>query len=312
MIAVRGSIVDVGPRDGFQSIEPLIATRTKIEILEGLHRAGVRRVEATAFVSEKAVPQLADAREVLDAAKSLAGMDPQVLVPSQRQAERAVAAGAEHIAFVLSVSERHNMANVRRTPRESAAEYRKIVSELPTGTRIRLNLATAFDCPFEGPVTAERTLDLMEELVDIAPDAEICPCDTTGRVTPDRVSGLLADAMKRFPAAKHWAYHGHDTYGLGLANVAAAWAAGVRTIDASIGGLGGCPFAPGATGNVATEDVVWMLTNMGIDTGIDIDALVDVARRAAALPGSVAGGRVRDALVARACLAGLDSQPEAA
>jgi hydroxymethylglutaryl-CoA lyase len=152
----------------------------------------------------------------------------------------------------------------------------------------------------------------MEELVDIAPDAEICPCDTTGRVTPDRVSGLLADAMKRFPAAKHWAYHGHDTYGLGLANVAAAWAAGVRTIDASIGGLGGCPFAPGATGNVATEDVVWMLTNMGIDTGIDIDALVDVARRAAALPGSVAGGRVRDALVARACLAGLDSQPEAA
>jgi hydroxymethylglutaryl-CoA lyase len=297
------TLVEVGPRDGFQSIGTIIPTATKISLLQDLYSAGVRRIEVTAFVSEKAVPQFADAVEILSAARALPGMDPQVLVPNERHAERAIRAGARHLAFVLSVSEKHNKNNVRRTPRESAAEYRRIVAGVPTGTKIRLNVATAFDCPFDGAIDLETTLALMEELVDAAPHAEICPCDTTGRVTPDRVGALFAAAKLRFPTTRHWAYHGHDTFGLGVANVVAAWGMGVSQIDASIAGLGGCPFAPGATGNVASEDVVWMFHNMGVRTGIDIRLLTDVARKAVALPGSLSGGRVRDALTAQLCLA---------
>lgn len=296
------TLIDVGPRDGFQSIGPIIPTATKISLLQGLHAAGVRRVEVSAFVSEKAVPQFADAVEVLCAAQALPGLEPQVLVPNERHAERAIRAGAKHLAFVVSVSEKHNQSNVRRTPRESAAEYRRIVAGVPAGTKIRLNLATAFDCPFDGAIDRDAALSLMEDLVDAAPEAEICPCDTTGRVTPDRVTALFAAAKARFQATRHWAYHGHDTFGIGVANVVAAWGAGVDRIDTSIAGLGGCPFAPGATGNVATEDVVWMFHNMGVQTGIDIALLTDVAHRAAELPGALSGGRVRDALKARATL----------
>ena len=294
------SIVDVALRDGLQSIAAFVPTARKLEILKGLHAAGIRRVEATAFVSEKAVPQLADAALLLAAARELPGLDAQVLTPNERHAERALAAGAEHIAFVLSVSEKHNLGNVRRTPRESVGEYARIVAALPAGTRIRLNIATAFDCPFDGPVAPETTLALMDELVDLAPHAEICPCDTTGRVTPDRVAALFALAKARFPQARRWAFHGHDTYGQGLVNVLAARAAGVGVIDASVGGVGGCPFAPGATGNVATEDVVWMLQDMGVATGVALGPLVEVAQIAAGLPGAIAGGRVREALLAKA------------
>jgi hydroxymethylglutaryl-CoA lyase len=291
-------IVDVGLRDGFQPIVPFIPTAQKLAILNRLHAAGLRRVEATAFVSDKAVPQLADAAELLAAAQALPGMDAQVLVPNARHADRALAAGADHIAFVLSVSPKHNMSNVRRTPRESVVEYAEIVEALPPGTRIRLNIATAFDCPFDGPVALQDTLALMDALIDIAPAAEICPCDTTGRVTPDRVAELFGAAKARFPQVCRWAFHGHDTYGLGVANVVAAWNAGVSAIDASFGGLGGCPFAPGATGNVATEDIVWMFEAMKVTTGVALDRLVEVAATAAALPGALVGGRVREALAA--------------
>lgn len=297
------TLVEVGPRDGFQSIGPIIPTQTKIDMIRGLYAAGIRRMEATAFVSEAAVLQLADAAEIVAAAKDLPGLDAQVLVPNERHAQRALAAGAEHIAFVLSVSEKHNRGNVRRTPLESVDEYRRIVRALPSSVAVRLNVATAFDCPFDGPVPAETTLALLAPLIEILPHAEICLCDTTGRVTPDRVSALFEESQLRFPAAQHWAFHGHDTYGLGLANVIAAWRAGVAVIDASFAGLGGCPFAPGATGNVTTEDVVWMFNTMGVPTGIDVDRLIDVARAGAALPGALFGGRVRDAVNARLCAA---------
>jgi len=295
------TLVDVGLRDGLQSIGPVVPTSGKIALLEGLYAAGVRRVEATAFVSEKAVPQMADAADVLAAAQALEGMDAQVLVPTLRHAERALAAGADHIAFVFSVSPAHNQSNVRRTPAQSLEDFAQIAAQLPAGTRVRLNMATAFDCPFNGPVAPADTLALMAEAISIAPDAEICPCDTTGRVTPDRIAALFEAAIRRFPQVSRWAYHGHDTYGMGTANVAAALSAGITTIDASIGGLGGCPFAPGATGNVATEDVVWMLDQMGATTGIDLPQLVAVARLAAAIPGAIAGGRVRDAISAALC-----------
>lgn len=295
------TIVEVGPRDGFQSIGPQIPTHSKIDLVTKLHVAGIRRIEATAFVSPSAVPQLADAAEVLAAAQALPDLDVQVLVPNRRNADRAVGAGTRHIAFVLSVSPRHNMSNVRRSPEESVAEYADIIQALPPGLRVRLNLATAFDCPFTGEVPVSATLDLLDKLIPIAPDAEICPCDTTGRVTPDRVHDMFVQARDRFPEVARWAYHGHDTYGLGVANALAPMRAGVMVIDASFAGLGGCPFAPGATGNVATEDVVWTLRQMGISTGVDLDLLVAAAREGAALPGALYGGRVRAALHARLC-----------
>nr|WP_314434150.1 hydroxymethylglutaryl-CoA lyase [uncultured Brevundimonas sp.] len=290
------TIVEVGTRDGFQSIAAVIPTTTKLDLIDQLYAAGVRRMEATAFVSAAAVPQLADAGEVMRHAQSMPGLDVQVLVPNLRNAQKALDAGATHLAFVVSVSEKHNQNNVRRTPFESVDDYRAIADLMPDGARMRLNVATAFDCPWDGKMPPERTLALLEPLVDILPDAEICLCDTTGKVTPDRVSALFAAAKARFPQARRWAYHGHDTYGLGVANVVAAWNAGVDVIDASFAGLGGCPFAPGATGNVATEDVVWTFEQMGISTGLDLGRLVGAAVAGTRLPGALIGGRVRDVL----------------
>jgi hydroxymethylglutaryl-CoA lyase len=297
----RLDIIEVGLRDGFQSVGPLIPTDTKIAFLRKLHEAGVRRVEATSFVSAAAVPQLADAAEIVAAARALPDLDAQVLVPTVKQAERALQAGAQHLAFVLSVSESHNRGNVRRSPTESTEEYGSIIQLLPATMPIRLNVATAFDCPHEGQVAADATLRLLDRLVSLAPRAEIALCDTTGRVTPNRVCALFETAFQRFPEVTAWAFHGHDTYGHGVANALAAWHAGVRAFDASVSGLGGCPFAPGATGNVATEDLLWMFEGMGLPTGVDLSAVVAVAVEVAKLPGAQTGGRVRDAMTAQAC-----------
>ncbi len=298
------SLIEVGPRDGFQSVAPLIETDRKIGIITSLHAAGVRRIEATSFVSTTALPQMADAAEVLAAAKQLPGLDPQVLVPSVRQAERALAAGADHLAFVLSVSERHNRGNVRRAPLESVQDLQQIVRILPAHARLRVNVATAFDCPYEGRMSAASVLAMIEHVARVTESAEFALCDTTGRADPAQVASLFSAARTQFPGIASWAFHGHDTFGLGAANVWAAWGAGVRCIDASIAGLGGCPFAPGATGNVATEDLVWMFEQSGIRTGIDLDALAQVARSVTQIPGAQVGGRVREALAARTCAAG--------
>jgi hydroxymethylglutaryl-CoA lyase len=179
---------------------------------------------------------------------------------------------------------------------ESVEEYARLIGSLPPGIRIRLNVATAFDCPFQGPVPAEATLELLAQLIPVRPDAEVALCDTTGRATPDRVTALFEAAQARFAQTARWAFHGHDTYGLGVANVLAAFQAGVRTFDAAFAGLGGCPFAPGATGNVATEDVVWTFDRLRVDTGVHLDMLLQAAEQGAALPGALYGGRVRDAL----------------
>src|SRR5215204_2394023 len=246
-------IVEVGPRDGFQGIGPFIPTETKIEMLERLTAAGLRRIEIGCFVSASAVPQLRDTPELLAACALI----------------------------------------------ESAEEYERLVGAIPADRSVRLNLATAFDCPFTGRVPEPETIALLDRLIPARPDAEVCLCDTTGRADPAHVESLFAACMARFPKAGVWAFHAHDTYGLGLANVHAAYRQGVRVFDASFGGLGGCPFAPGATGNVATEDVVWMFERMGVATGIDLDAFIPVAREAAALPGGQPGGRVREAISAR-------------
>lgn len=296
--AGRGvEIVDVGHRDGFQGIGPFIPTEVKVRLLEGLAAAGLCRIEIGSFVSATALPQMRDTGEVLATCKQrLPDVLPQVLVPSERRGRDAADAGAPCLVFVLSVSEAHNRNNVRRHPLESAAEYERLLAVLPPTVGMRLDIATAFDCPFTGRVPEEKTLALLDRLIPARPDAEVCLCDTTGRVAPDHVAGLFQAAKERFPQVRAWAFHAHDTYGLGLANINAAYGQGVRVFDASFGGLGGCPFAPGATGNVATEDVVWMFERMGVGTGVDLGKLVPVAREAAALPGGQPGGRVRAAL----------------
>ncbi|MDP4022923.1 hydroxymethylglutaryl-CoA lyase [Methylobacterium sp. NEAU 140] len=289
-------IVEVGPRDGYQGIGPFIPTERKIALLEQLAAAGLKRIEIGSFVSASALPQMRDTADVLAACARMPGVDPQVLVPSERRGRDAVAAGARHLVFVLSVSEAHNRNNVRRAPDESAGEYERLLAAVPADTRIRLDLATAFDCPFEGRIPEDKALALLERLVAAKPDAEICLCDTTGRADPAHVASLFARARAAFPQAEAWALHAHDTYGLGLANVHAAYREGVTVFDASFAGLGGCPFAPGATGNVATEDLAWMFARMGVATGLDLDALVAVARDGAEIPGGLPGGRVRAAL----------------
>ncbi len=293
----RVEIVEVGPRDGLQGVGPFVPTAAKIDLVERLHAAGLDRIEIGSFVSAAALPQLRDTPELLKHCEALPGLVPQVLVPSERRGRDAVAAGARCLAYVLSVSEPHNRSNVRRSPSESAAEYARLAAGLPAGTFMRLNLATAFDCPFAGRVDEDAALALLDRLVPVMPRAEICLCDTTGRADPAHVASLFGRAMSRFPGAAV-AFHGHDTYGLGTANVHAAYEAGVRVFDAAVAGLGGCPFAPGATGNVATEDVAWMFARRGVATGIALDRLLAVARDAAALPGATAGGRVRQALAA--------------
>ena len=297
------TIVEVGPRDGFQSVGPIIPLERKLAIVEALYGAGLRRMEVTSFVSQSAVPQLADAAEVLAAAQALPGLDAQVLVPTVRHAERALEAGARHIGFVVSVSEAHNRSNVRRSPQESAQEYARIVKLAPRETKLRLNLATAFDCPFDGLVAEEETLSLLATMLGERTDIEVALCDTTGRVTPAHVGSLCARAQQQFPEVRRWAFHGHDTYGMGAANVLSAWNAGIGVIDASIAGLGGCPFAPGATGNVATEDLVYMFAGMGIATDIDFEALLQVTREVCLIEGAQVGGRVREAVAARLCKA---------
>ena len=297
-------IVEVGPRDGLQGIGPFVPTAAKIALVERLHAAGLTRIEIGSFVSASALPQLRDTPELLRHCQDrLPGLVPQVLVPSERRARDALAAGARCLAFVLSVSEPHNRSNVRRSPDESAADYERFAAMLPTGVAVRLNLATSFDCPFAGRIEEDAVLALLDRLVPLLPEAEVCLCDTTGRADPAHVASLFHKAMARLPGTA-WAFHGHDTYGLGTANVHAAYEAGVRVFDAAVAGLGGCPFAPGATGNVATEDLAWMFARRGVATGIDLDRLIAVARDAALLPGATAGGRVRDALAAaeRLCL----------
>lgn len=297
--ADRVVIVEVGPRDGFQSIEKFIPTQTKIAIMLELWAAGVRRMEVTSFVSDRALPQMSDAQEMLAAAKGISSLDAQVLVPNVRHAERALAAGADHFSCFISASERHNVANIKRSHDGSVADYANILALLPKNVRIRFNVSTAFDCPFDGRVAAREVTALLDRVLKLRSDVEVALCDTTGRADPRQVRDLFTLAGAAFPDVRGWAYHGHDTYGLGAANAFAAYEVGVRVFDAAIAGTGGCPFAPGATGNVATEDLVWMFDRMGIAHGLDNGALVPLAERVAAIEGALVGGRVRTALSAR-------------
>jgi hydroxymethylglutaryl-CoA lyase len=292
-------IVEVAPRDGFQPIGPFIPTVAKLGFIDKAIACGLRRIEIGSFVSASAVPQMADTPDLVAALAGRTDLLSQVLAPSEARGRTAIEARVPMLAFVLSVSSAHNRNNVRRTPEDSAAEYERLMLDAPAGLPVRLNLATAFDCPFDGRVERGAVLALLDRLVPVRPGAEICLCDTTGRASPDHMRALFAEAMARFPDVEHWAMHGHDTYGLGTANAFAAYEEGVRVFDGAFGGLGGCPFAPGATGNTASEDLAWMFERMGVSTGVDVEALARLGAEAAALEGAQPGGRVRAALAAR-------------
>jgi hydroxymethylglutaryl-CoA lyase len=285
-------ISDVAPRDGLQSIGPFVPTETKIAITRAIYDAGIRRMEIGSFVSPKAIPQMADTAEVLRAALAMPGLECTVLVPNRRGYELAATSGAQRLGLFMSVTESHNQANLNRSREQSFADLAAIAREArDAGLLVRWNLSTVFHCPFEGVVPAAEALDWIERVTAVDPSIEIALADTTGNAAPDQVRRLFESAHASW--GERFAFHGHDTYGMGVANVSAAWEAGVRVFDSAAGGLGGCPFAPGATGNVATEDVAWLFRRMGVKTGIDFDRLLEAADLAARVPGGTPGGRLR-------------------
>jgi hydroxymethylglutaryl-CoA lyase len=288
----RVHVAEVGPRDGFQSIGPFIPTEIKIELIESLAASGFTRMEVGSFASPTLLPQMADIRAILEAAVRLPQLRPAVLVPNLRGAELALAAGAQNLVTVVSATESHNQSNTRRAVATSLAELREILCRAPRDGLIRYNIATSFHCPFEGAVDAARVLAIIEDALAARSDIEIGLCDTIGKAMPHEVTALFRRCMEAFPGCV-WAFHAHDTYGFGVANVLAAHAAGVRIFDGAVAGLGGCPFAPGASGNVATEDVVYAFDRMGVATNIDLEKLLQAGDRAAGLPGADTGGHVR-------------------
>lgn len=300
------NICDVAPRDGFQVVKTWIPTETKVSIVEGLAQAGLKHIETGAFVSPKHVPQMADTVDVHKAANVGDDVRLTALVPNLRGAENAFAAGIGDIAYVFSASESHNKSNVRRPVAASIEELSQVITKgrEREDFKLRVNIATVFDCPFEGRVNEDAVYRALEDVLDFGQSLTFGLCDTTGRAIPDHVAAVCQGAIERFDRDHiDWVFHGHDTFGLGVANALYAYDAGVRGFDASVAGLGGCPFAPGATGNTATEDLVFTFTNMGIDTGIDLEALLDVANIVGALPDTDTGGHIRFVPRARALAA---------
>jgi hydroxymethylglutaryl-CoA lyase len=294
----RVTITDVGPRDGLQNEAVELATDDKLRLVEALLDAGVSRVEVTSFVHPKWVPQLADADALVPTLPRRAGVVYSALVPNDRGYDRARAAGIDHVLLVVSASEHHNRANLNRSTEESLASLAPLVRRAKAdGAHVAVGISTSFGCPFEGRVPAERVLAIASRLAEAGADA-VGLADTVGHGNPAQVRDLFERARAELPASVELVAHFHDTRGLGLANALAALEAGVTHFDASIAGLGGCPYAPGATGNIATEELVYMLEEMGVATGIDLARLLEAADLADRLLNRPPSGRLRKALAA--------------
>lgn len=286
-------IIEVGPRDGYQNIKEWIPTETKLEIIDGLVASGFHRMEVTSFVHPKAIPQMADAKDVLQTVKQKYGsaLTAIALVPNLFGAEKAMEAGADELTFVISASERHNQENTRQTHEQSIQALKQVCMS-KGGVKVRLAIATSFDCPFSGRVPVANVVKLVEAGLAAGAD-DIYFADTIGTANPMQTTELVQAIQKRYPELPV-TLHMHDTRGMGLANVLAAMQLGVTRFEAAIAGLGGCPFAPGAAGNIATEDLVNMLEAMGVQTGINLEKLISVARLAGErLPVELTGHMVR-------------------
>jgi hydroxymethylglutaryl-CoA lyase len=271
------SIREVAPRDGLQNEEP-IATDAKVRLIDALSGTGVRRIEAVSFVHPKAIPQMADADAVWAGIARNPDIRYSALIPNTRGAQRALAAGFAEIEVVVSASDTHNRRNLNRSTDESLDDIGTLIELIHgAGKTVEVIVATSFGCPFEGDIDPERVAGIVARVRADGAD-RIAFGDTTGMATPRRVRDLLS-------AVRPDLLHFHNTRGTGLANVLTALELGVTEFDASVGGIGGCPYAPGASGNIATEELVHMLEDMGIDTGIDLDALIEVAELAEKLLG---------------------------
>jgi len=292
-------VSEVGPRDGLQSIKRAMPTDAKHQWIVALAEAGLREIEVGSFVSPKLLPQMADAEEVVRAAVKISGLTVLALVPNLKGAERAITAGAHKLTMPVSASRAHSMANIHKTPEEAIEEVRKVCQlrdSLPPDGRpaVEVGLSTAFGCSIEGPVSEDWVLKMAGMLVEAGADS-VGLSDSTGYANPVQVKRLFTQ-LKRELSDKAGAAHFHNTRGQGLANVVAALDAGVTTFDASQGGIGGCPYAPGATGNIVTEDLVFLLESMGLRTGIDLERLIaarEIVRQG--LPGEAIYGNVPEA-----------------
>jgi hydroxymethylglutaryl-CoA lyase len=272
------NIVEVGPRDGLQNIEQFLETEKKVQLVKLLARSGLKRIEATSFVHPKAIPQFSDARDIIAGVKDLDGIEISALVPNLVGAKNALESGVKNLAFVFSISESHNKNNVRKTRDESIHDLEKIFGlrgDFPE-MKVRVNLSTVFGCPFEGEVKTEETLKYIDKVKDLG-ITTITLSDTVGYGNPKQVRQIIKSCLSQFPSIT-FGVHFHNTRGLGLANVLVCLEEGIMIFDSSIGGLGGCPFAPGATGNISTEDLVFMLNGMGIRHGVNIEHLFNASQ----------------------------------
>jgi hydroxymethylglutaryl-CoA lyase len=287
----RVTICEVGTRDGFQIEPDFIATEHKIEVVNQLAEAGVPRIEVTSFVHPKVVPQLRDAEEVMAKIRRRPGTRYAALVPNDKGAVRAADARVDVIHTVVSASESHNLANVNMTVAESIVKLRAVMDVAEkAGIPVHCGVSTSFGCPFEGDVPLPRLEGVVGRLVDMGARG-IGLADTTGMANPRQVARTLEHLMPKFTSVE-WTLHTHDTRAMAIPNILAAMELGVTNFDSSIGGLGGCPFAPGASGNVCTEDLVHCLHAMGVATGIDLDRLIAVSRRVQDIIGRALPGQI--------------------
>ncbi len=266
---------EVGLRDGLQSIARVLPTEHKLAWLRGAHAAGLREIEVGSFVPARLLPQLADTAALVAVAKTLPGLVTSVLVPNLKGAERAIEVDADLMLLPLSASHAHSLANLRKTPDEVLAEIARIVdlrNRSGSHCRIEVGLSTAFGCTIQGEVKPTEVLRLVQAVLDAGAD-RVSLADTVGYADPLMVSRLFEQAL-RVAGEKLHCGHFHDTRGLGLANLMAAWHLGITRFDACLAGIGGCPHAPGASGNIATEDAAWLFASMGVATGVDINALL--------------------------------------
>lgn len=292
-------IVEVGPRDGLQNEKQAVPTATKIELIRRLAIAGVRHIEATAFVSPKWVPQMADHAQVMAALPTVPGVQYPVLVPNMKGYEAAVAAGAKEVAVFAAASEAFSQKNINCSVAESIERFKPVFAAARAdGVLVRGYISCVVACPYEGAMPPARALDVAQRLLDLG-SYELSLGDTIGAGTPATVLRMLETVASRVPVAR-LAGHFHDTYGMGVANVYAAYQFGLRVFDSSVAGLGGCPYAKGATGNVATEDLVYLFEGLGVDTGVDLGSLIGTGAWISEVLGRATQSRVARALLAAA------------
>jgi len=293
-LPAEATIYEVGPRDGLQNEARQVPTAEKIRFIDSLVAAGIRDIEITSFVSPKWVPQLADAEELARTMKAPEGVTFGALCPNARGLERALAAGLSEIAVFMSASETHNRMNVNKSIADTIAVFSEIVPPArEAGLRVRAYVSTVWGCPYEGDVDPKVAVDIARRLVDLG-CYQISLGDTIGLGTPKQTADIVRRFMDEMPV-EQFALHMHDTRGTALANILVGLELGVRDFDASVAGVGGCPYAPGAAGNMATEDLVFMLNGMGVATGVDLDKLIEAGNVAEQVIGRPLPGKVHRA-----------------